>query len=52
MSIDINKIYLGDCLEVMKCVPDKSVDMVLSDLPYGATSNKWDTTIPFLKLYI
>jgi len=51
MSIDINKIYLGDCLEVMKCVPDKSVDMVLSDLPYGATSNKWDTTIPFLKLW-
>lgn len=37
--------YLGDCLEVMKNIPDKSVDMVLCDLPYGTTKNQWDTTI-------
>ena len=31
----INKIHLGDCLEVMKDIPDKSIDMVLTDIPYG-----------------
>ena len=33
----INKIHLGDCLEIMKDIPDKSVDMILCDLPYGLT---------------
>jgi DNA modification methylase len=37
----------GDCLEVMKSIPDKSVDLVLTDPPYGTTSCKWDTVIPF-----
>ena len=41
----------GDCLELMKNVPDKSVDLILCDLPYGTTSNKWDTVIPFDKLW-
>ena len=36
----------GDCLELMKKIPDKSVDMVLCDLPYGTTRNKWDCIIP------
>ena len=45
------KLYNGDCLEVMKDIPDKSVDMILCDLPYGATKNKWDTVIPFDKLW-
>lgn len=40
------EIYHGDCLEIMKNIPDKSVDMVLCDLPYGTTRNKWDTVIP------
>ena len=40
------KLYLGDCLEVMNSIPSKSVDMVLCDLPYGTTNNKWDTIIP------
>ena len=40
------KLYNGDCLEVMKSIPSKSVDMVLCDLPYGTTQNKWDTIIP------
>ena len=46
------KLYHGDCLEVMKDIPDKSVDMILCDLPYGVTSrNKWDSVIPFELLW-
>lgn len=41
----------GDCLELMKRIPDKSVDMILCDLPYGTTSCKWDSIIPFDKLW-
>ena len=45
------KLYQGDCLEVMKDIPDKSVDMILCDLPYGTTACKWDNVIPFEKLW-
>lgn len=48
---DNYKLYQGDCLEVMKDIPDKSVDMILCDLPYGTTQNKWDSVIPFDKLW-
>ena len=41
----------GDCLELMKNVPDKSIDMVLCDLPYGTTRCKWDSIIPFEPLW-
>ena len=41
----------GDCLELMKDVPDKSVDMILCDLPYGTTACKWDTIIPLDPLW-
>jgi site-specific DNA-methyltransferase (adenine-specific) len=41
----------GDCLELMKELPDKSVDMILCDLPYGTTACKWDTIIPFDPLW-
>jgi site-specific DNA-methyltransferase (adenine-specific) len=41
----------GDCLELMKDVPDQSVDMILCDLPYGTTQNKWDSVIPFEPLW-
>lgn len=41
----------GDCLERMKEIPDGSVDMVLCDLPYGTTQNKWDSIIPFEPLW-
>lgn len=41
------KLYLGDCLEVMKQLPDNSIDMILCDLPYGTTSCSWDVIIPF-----
>ena len=47
----LNKIICGDCLEVMKDIPDKSVDMVLCDLPYGTTACKWDIIIPFEPLW-
>ena len=40
-------LYNGDCLKVMQNVPDKSVDMILCDLPYGTTACKWDVIIPF-----
>lgn len=42
----IDTIICGDCLEVMPTIEDKSVDMVLADLPYGNTKLKWDTIIP------
>lgn len=41
----------GDCLEIMKEIPDKSVDMILCDLPYGTTNCKWDNVIPFEPLW-
>lgn len=47
-----NQIYLGDCLEVMQEIDDKSVDLILCDLPYGTTKCKWDVVIPFDKLWL
>lgn len=41
----------GDCLELMKDIPDKAVDMILCDLPYGITACKWDSVIPFDDLW-
>src|SRR6056297_1003961 len=41
----------GDCLELMKNIEDKSIDMILCDLPYGTTTCKWDAIIPFDKLW-
>lgn len=51
MKIEKNRTYLGDCLDLMKFVPDKKIDMILCDLPYGTTACKWDTIIPFDKLW-
>src|SRR5690606_24642942 len=47
----VNKVIQGDCLEVMQSIPDRSVDMVLCDLPYGTTQNKWDSVIDLDKLW-
>jgi DNA modification methylase len=47
----INKVLQGDCLELMRNIPDKSIDMVLCDLPYGTTACKWDVIIPFEPLW-
>lgn len=44
-------IMCGDCLELMKDIPDGSVDMILCDLPYGTTRNKWDIVIPLQPLW-
>ena len=40
------KLWQGDCLELMKDIPDKSVDMIFTDLPYGTTNCRWDSIIP------
>ena len=45
------QIKRGDCLELMKEIPDKSIDMILCDLPYGTTACKWDSVIPFEPLW-
>lgn len=47
----INKVIQGDCLEVMKNIPIKSIDMILCDLPYGTTQNKWDSVIDLGQLW-
>jgi site-specific DNA-methyltransferase (adenine-specific) len=47
----INKVIQGDCIEVMKDIPDKSIDMILCDLPYGTTQNKWDSVIDLAQLW-
>lgn len=47
----INKVIQGDCIEVMKKIPNKSIDMILCDLPYGTTACAWDIIIPFEPLW-
>jgi site-specific DNA-methyltransferase (adenine-specific) len=51
INIENNTLILGDCLEVMPKIKEHSVDFILCDLPYGRTKNKWDTIIPFDKLW-
>lgn len=47
----MTKLYNGDCIEIMKGIPDKSVDLILCDLPYGTTKCSWDIIIPFDELW-
>ena len=49
--IEPNNIYLGDCLELMSYIPDRSIDMILCDLPYGTTACKWDSVIDIQGLF-
>lgn len=49
--MEYDYVEQGDCLELMKDIPDGSIDMILCDLPYGTTKNKWDTVIPFEPLW-
>lgn len=49
--MEVNTIIEGDCLQVMKEIDDKSIDLILADLPYGTTACKWDTIIPFEPLW-
>ncbi len=50
--MEINKVYLGDCLELMPRICRESIDMILCDLPYGVTKNKWDSEVDLTKLWI
>lgn len=47
----LNSLHEGDCLKIMKLFPNKSIDLILCDLPYGTTKNKWDTIIDFKELW-
>ena len=47
----VNSIFEGDCIEIMKQFPDNCIDMILCDLPYGTTQNKWDSIIPLYELW-
>ena len=48
--VNVN-LMKGDCLELMKSIPDGSVDMILTDPPYGTTQNKWDSVIPLSEMW-
>ena len=45
------KLYNNDCLKILPTLPDHSIDMVLADLPYGTTRNRWDSIIPMDQLW-
>lgn len=45
-GLEINKVYNEDCMTGIQKIKDKSIDMILCDLPYGTTQNKWDSVIP------
>jgi len=49
--MEINKTYFGDCLEVMKLIDDATIDLIICDLPYGVTKNKWDSVINLKMLW-
>ncbi len=51
MKIGRGDFWHGDCLDLLPLIPDGSVDMILCDLPYGTTQNKWDAVIPFEPLW-
>jgi site-specific DNA-methyltransferase (adenine-specific) len=51
MTLELNKVHQMDCLEGMRQIEDKSVDMILCDLPYGTTDCAWDNVIPFEPLW-
>lgn len=50
-NLTLNRVYLGDCLEGMKKIPDKSINFICCDLPYQTTKCKWDIKIPFQPLW-
>jgi len=49
--LELNRIYNMDCLEGMKLIPNKSIDAIICDLPYGSSACKWDVRIPFEPLW-
>lgn len=52
LSSCLNTLIEGDCLEEMQHLPAKSIDLILCDLPYGTTQNKWDSVIPLSPLWL
>ena len=44
-------LFLADCFDVFPSIPDKSIDAIIADLPYGTTQNKWDSVLPLDKLW-
>lgn len=52
LSHFINQVVEGDCLEIMKGIPSKSIDLILCDLPYGTTQNHWDSVVPLDQLWV
>lgn len=51
MTLEANRIYCGDCLDIMTDIDDCSIDMILADLPYGTTNCEWDSVIPLEPLW-
>ncbi|MCO0597391.1 site-specific DNA-methyltransferase [Peribacillus butanolivorans] len=51
-ELELNRIYQMDCLEGMQLIQDGSIDMILCDLPYGTTRNKWDSVIDLRSLWV
>jgi len=52
MDRDLQReLWFGDCMELMPKIPDHSIDLIISDLPYGSSANKWDIIIPFDELW-
>jgi len=51
MHLESNSIHHGDCLEALPSLPDKSVDFIITDLPYGTIAPEWDEVIPMNKLW-
>ena len=49
--MEIDRIYNEDCLVGMKAIPDKSIDLIIADLPYQTTASSWDTIIDFKELW-
>ena len=49
--LEKNRIYNTDCLAGMQAIEDKSIDMILCDLPYGVTDCRWDSVLPFGELW-
>lgn len=50
-SLELNKIYHGDCLDLMYRIPDKSIDMIFADLPFLTTNASWDCEISLPELW-
>lgn len=51
MTVELNNVYHGDCLDIMPFIQDKSINLILSDIPYGTTKCAWDSVIDLPKLW-